>query len=502
MDFTIDCDLLVIGGGLIGAAIARDAAGRGLSVTLCEQGDLAERASALSFCPMRDTAPAEDPVHLPTLRMAIGERETLLRCAPQLGKCLRVVVPQTAAEGIGWKKRSAIGLQNLLSKGGLLPASREIDLLHHAAGGPLRPEYSHGWMYSDVAVDVVRLTVLNAVDAAEGGARILTRTACRSIQRVPGGWEAVLRGEHGKMTGVRARSVINATGGSVNAVLQDALGETVEAKARRSTRILSTRHVGHDYAYLLRAADGRQVHVIPQGAGMALLSVVSDDDHAADDDIATLCATFNRYFTAQMTAADVVWSRSDVWLSASNAPSKRQPARDYRLTTTPEEAPLLSVVGGSLSSHRRLAEEAVGKIAACLHSQGGTWTDQCCLPGGDLYGPVPSNRAVSEFHLYVQGAKRRYSWAPPLLIARYSRLYGSRLHRLLENCASVEDLGREILPGMHELELRYLMETEWARTAADMLRRTRSGPLSQADAEARLGAWIAEATARQYAAAV
>lgn len=504
MDSMKDCDLLVIGGGLLGTAIARDAAGRGLSVTLCERDDLASGASSLLLSPLRSAAPGDDPLHLPTLRQSIAERDALLRCAPQVGKCVRIVMPQTAAERSGWKMRTAIRLQNHLGKGALFAPSREIDLLHHVAGGALRPEFSQGWVYSDGAVDVARLTLLNAIDAAEGGARILTRTACRSLQPGPDGWQATLRGERGQSTSLRAKAVVNATGGAIPDVLPETSPGRIAAKPQRTTQMLSKRHVGRDYGYLLRAADARQVWLLPQENGLALFSISGDDSGSAQQDIAAICDTFNRYFTARLGADDMLWSHSAVCLSPLPAPDKsRRPAPDYGLSLEAEGPPLLSVIGGSLSSHRRLAEEAVGRIAAGLGVQGGTWTTEVCLPGGDLYGASPSAQSISEFHHYVQRAKRDYAWAPAALIERYVRTYGSRIHRLLENCRSIDDLGAEVLPGLYELELRYLLQSEWAVTAADILwRRTRLGLALPADAQPKLDAWIAEATAKEFAAAV
>jgi glycerol-3-phosphate dehydrogenase len=277
----------------------------------------------------------------------------------------------------------------------------------------------------------------------------------------------------------------------------------MSAKPRRITQILSRRHVGRDYGYLLRAADGRLAHVLPHESGYALLSMVGEDSGNSEEDIATLCETFNRYFTARIGMEDMVWSHSAAWLAPEAASRTSRPAPDYSLTLEVEGPPLLSVLGASLLSHRRMAEDAAGQIASRLGVQGGAWTADVCLPGGDLYGPVPTERSITEFHHYAQSAKHAYSWAPSALIARYVRNYGSRIHRLLENCGGIADLGAEVLPGLYELELRYLMQNEWAMGAADILwRRTALGLLLPADAQVRLDAWIAEATAREFAAAV
>jgi glycerol-3-phosphate dehydrogenase len=503
MESTIECDLLVIGGGLSGAAIARDAAGRGLSVTLCEQDDLASGASSLASGLIRNLAPGEGPLHGAALRTAFSERDTLLHCAPHISKCVRIVMPQTEDEHSGWKMRAAMRLQKLLAGRRTLPPVREVDLLHHVAGGALRPEYSHGWMEVDGWVNVSRLTVLAALDAAEAGARILTRSGCRALQRTSEGWEATLRTERGLSNVVKTRAVVNATGVSVNDFLHATLGKRLPAKTTRMTQILSRRHTGHDFGYLLRAPDGRQVHVLPQEQGFVLISILGSDDRTADTELAVMSETVNRYFTAPVTDEDIIWSRSTVLLSPEEMPGKHRTPLDYALEMDTEEPPLLSVIGGSVGTHRLLAEDAVSRIASRIGCHGGAWTADVCLPGGDLYGATPSNRSISEFSHYVQSAKQRYPWTSTALIDRYVRTYGSRMHRLLENCSRPADLGVEILPGLHEVELRYLMENEWAQTAADILRRcVRLGTVLPADAETRLSAWIAEATARQYAAAV
>jgi glycerol-3-phosphate dehydrogenase len=506
MDSMLDCDLLVIGGGLNGTAIARDAAGRGLSVILCEQDDLACGASALGPALIHGLTPGSQAIDFPALRIALTERDILMRCAPHISKTARIVMPQTGAERSGWKMRTALRLQNLLAGRDLLPAAREIDLLHHVAGGALRPEYSHGWIYSDGWIDAARLTVLNALDAAEGGAKILTRTACREIQRSQEGWHASLRGSRGISTGIRTRALVNAAGGGADDFLQAALGKRLSARALHLTQILVRRALSHDYAYLLHAADGRQVHVMPQEPGYTLISALGSEEAEADveADSALLCETVNRYFTARIAPQDIVWSRSTVWLSPLDRQARaRQVHADYSLEMDSEEAPLLSVIGGSIGSARQLAEEAVNCIASRLGCHGGAWTADACLPGGDLYGLAPSSRSIVEFSNFVQAAKQQYSWAPAALIARWARCYGSRIHKLLADCRDAKDLGAQPLPGLYEAELRYLMQAEWAQTAADILwRRTRLGLALPKEAEAALDGWIAESTAQEFAAAV
>jgi glycerol-3-phosphate dehydrogenase len=499
MNSTMNCDLLVVGGGLHGAGIARDAAGRGLSVVLCEQEDLASQASSASLGLIHDQAPGSGPSGISALRMALAEREVLMLTAPHISKPLRLVAPETGMQSRGWKIRVGQLLQDYFSNRELLPASRPLDLLHHVTGGALRPDYRHGFAHSDGWIDSARLTVLNAMDAAEGGATVLTRTACRSVERRADAWHALLRGQDGMTISVRARSMVNATGARAAEFLREATGRAMPSTLSKITLAVVRRHLSHAYGYLLQDAEGNEVRLVPLDQNFTLLGMVRPEcrgEAAANDtpeNIAALCAVLNRYFTARATPADILYSRSATWLEADAANLRASERKDYQLDMeTTDGAPFLSVIGGGIGSYRSLAEDAVNWIASALGSHGGAWTKDTCLPGGDLYGLTPGDRSVLEFGHYLQGLKQQYAWAPPSLIARYGSTYGSRIHKLLDGCHRAEDLGMQVLPQLFEVELRYLKQHEWARTSDDILwRRTRLGLQLAADAGHKLDSWMA-----------
>ena len=482
MNSTINCDLLVVGGGLNGTAIARDAAGRGMSVVLCERDDLGAYAVASACGPLHPAMPSLKRQALSTLRKALAERETLMRIAPQAVTPLRLTVPRDDDQQ-PWRERASRLLADRLAPRQLLPASRHVDLLHHVAGLPLKPQFGQGELVSGCKVDGPRLAVLNAMDAAEAGATILTRTVCDAAQRSGEHWQATLRGPGGAGTLVRARAMVNATGQWATRFLRSASNVDLPIPLVKCIRLVVRKKLAHPCSYLLRDADGRSVLVLPCETDATL--IIGDGlphggepgaPQVTDADIERLCGLLNRYFTARTSAADV-------------AQALPQP---YALRLDRDGAPLLSVLGGDAESFRRVAEEAVDQLAPLLGQNGGAWTAQACLPGGNLFGMAPTAQSVLGFDDYLRMKKQAFGWAPPELIERYIHSYGSRIDRLLAACASMHDLGQEVLPGLFEAELHYLIRHEWAQTAEDILwRRTRLGHLLPPGARATLEGWLA-----------
>jgi len=500
MNSTIDCDVLVVGGGINGAGIARDAAGRGLSVVLCERDDLASHTSSASTKLIHGGLRYLESREFGLVRKALLEREVLMRSAPHIMCPLRFVMPHDAGQRPAWLVRAGLMLYDRLARRQLLPASRAANLLQHVAGGPLRPEFSRGYIYSDGWVDDARLVVLNAMDAAEAGATVLTRTTCETAQRSGDLWQVMLRGADGAMTVVRARSMVNATGPWAARFLQEATGVNQPLRMVKGSHIVVHKKFSHSYAYLFQHPDGRIVFAIPYEQDFTLIGTTDidyDGDPAqvaiSDEEISYLCSLVNRYFTSRTTPDDVVWSYSGVRpLVEENGKQASAVTRDYQLRLDEEGAPLLSVFGGKITTFRKLAEEALDLLGPLLGKSGGAWTAEACLPGGDLYGLAPSARSVLEFDDYVRMQKHAYNWAPPALISRYARAYGTRMHQLLAGCGKIADLGREVLPGVFEAELRYLIRHEWARTAEDILwRRSKLGLHLPRDAAQTLDAWIA-----------
>ena len=499
---TIDCDLLVVGGGINGAGIARDAAGRGLRVVLCEKDDLGAHTSSASSKLIHGGLRYLEYREFGLVRKALAERETLLRSAPHIMRPLRFVMPHVPGQRPAWLIRAGLFLYDRLAPRAFLPASHAIDLASHRAGAALKPEFTRAFAYSDGWVDDARLVVLNALDAHERGARVLTHAACGAVTRRGAHWEAQLDHDGASLT-VRARGLVNAAGPWA-ARLAGRANRTAPHRALRlikGSHIVVPRLFEHGCAYLFQHADGRIVFAMPYEEAFTLVGTTDIDFHGdpgaaaiGEDETRYLCELANRYFKRQLTPGDVVWSYSGVRpLLEDHAASAAAATRDYFLERDADGPPLLSVFGGKITTYRKLAEEAVDWIAPLLgQTPTGAWTAGAVLPGGDLFGPAPDSRGVLEFERWVAALQRRYAWLPKPLALRYARAYGTRIDVLLAGCRALPDLGAEVAPGLYEAELRYLVMHEWAGTAADVLwRRTKLGlHVSPAAADA-IDAWMA-----------
>jgi glycerol-3-phosphate dehydrogenase len=502
---TINCDVLVVGGGLHGAAIARDAAGRGLSVVLCERGDLAAHASPVSVELVHGMLRYLEGHDFGVVRRALAERNTLMRSAPHLFAPLRFAMPRDAGQGPAWRLLAGLMLCQRLAPHPLLPAPRLANLLQHVTGGPLLLEFSEGALFSDVCVDEARLVVLNAMSAAEAGATILTRTLCDSAQRLGGRWQATLCHAGGASIAVTARALVNATGPWAARFRQEATASVQPQRLVKRSHILVRRKFTHGYGYRFRHPDGQTVFALPFEQDYTLIGATSqryDGDPAAvvasDEEIAALCSLVNRYFTAPISAAAVVRAWSGACMLPYDDAAQMAAPTKYHLQLDGADAPLLSVLGGGLSTARLLAEDALDRLAPRLGRYRGGWTGNAVLPGGDLADSAPAPRQPLAFDDYARLQKQAYGWAPAALIERYARAYGSRMHRLLESCAGMHDLGAQVLPGLFEAELRYLVEREWAMTAEDILWRRSKLGLHLPPAAARLvDEWLQGALSRR-----
>ncbi|MDB5747603.1 MAG: glycerol-3-phosphate dehydrogenase [Massilia sp.] len=515
-DGSFDCDVLIVGGGINGAAIARDAAGRGLRVVLCEKDDLAGHTSSASSKLIHGGLRYLEHYEFGLVRKALIERETLLRCAPHIMRPLRFVMPHEAGKGPGarpaWLIRAGLFLYDRLARREFLPASHAVDLRCHPAGAPLQPRFTRGFMYSDGWVDDARLVVLNALDARERGATVLTRTRCAPPQRHPGGWSAALDGK-GRRLHVTARCLVNAAGPWAARFLDGATSATNAmtnaTPGTRTLRLIKGSHIvvprlfEHPHAYIFQHPDGRIVFALPYESAFTLIGT-TDIDYRGDldrvaisaEETAYLCQLANRYFVQRITPADVVWSYSGVRpLVEDSAAHASAATRDYRLeldASGGSGAPLLSVFGGKITTSRKLAEDAVDLVGAALGHRAPAWTAKACLPGGDLFGASPSKRGVLEFGSWMARQAARHPWLPPQLLARYGRAYGTRIDTLLAGSGKLADLGRELAPGLYEAEVRYLMHHEWACSADDILwRRTKLGLHVAPGSAAVLDDWIA-----------
>lgn len=503
MNATIHCDVLVVGGGMHGAAIARDAAGRGLSVVLCERDDLAAQVSPLSDGLVHGMLRYLEGHDLSVVRRALAERNTLMRSAPHLFSPLRLAMPRDKGQRPAWALRAGLMLCDRLAPHPLLPASRHANLLQHVSGSPLQLDFREGALFTDARVDEARLTVLNAVGAAEAGATVLTRTTCDSAQRLAGRWQATLRIEGGAGLPVSARALVNATGARAVRFLREATGHAQPQHLVRRSQILLRKKFSHGYGYRFRHPDGQTVFALPFERDYTLVGAASQPCEGdlssmapTDDEIATLCRLVNRYFTASATPADLVLAWSDAFMLPDADAMRPASPLHYQIRLDAGDAPLLSVLGGGLSTYRLLAQDAVNRLAPLLGRVGNAWTAGAFLPGGDLADSAHPGRRLLAFDDYARLQKQAYGWAPARLIERYVRAYGSRVHALLEGCGNMRDLGQQVLPGLYETEIRYLVQREWAMTAEDILwRRSRLGLHLPHDAAPTLDGWL-DAAAR------
>lgn len=487
-------DLLVVGGGINGVGIARDAAGRGLSVCLCEQHDLASHTSSWSSKLIHGGLRYLEQHEFRLVRESLREREVLLRAAPHLIQPLTFVLPHAPEMRPAWMIRLGLFLYDRLGRRELLPGSAALDLASAAEGRPLKPAFRKGFTYSDAFVDDSRLVVVNAVDAAARGATILTRTRCVAARRGPERWQVTVEDAQGRRD-IAARALVNATGPWVSSFLQRELGLASRRRVRlvKGSHIVVRRLFEHDRAYILQNEDRRIVFAIPYLGRLTLIGTtdvpydgVLGEQRITAEETAYLCAVVNRYFRDAIAPADVVWSYAGVrplYDDGSGDPSAV--TRDYVLELDAGEgkAPLLSVLGGKLTTYRRLAEQALARLQPLLPFTAGPWTATATLPGGDLpAGGLDEHQASLE---------REYRWLDRGLTRRLARAYGTRAEWILADARSVLDLGREVARHLFEAELDYLVRHEWARAAEDVLwRRTKLGLFLDRAAAERVRAWM------------
>ncbi len=489
------CDLLVIGGGVNGAGIARDAAGRGLHVVLCEKDDLAAHTSSASTKLVHGGLRYLEHFEFSLVRKALQERAVLLRIAPHISWPLRFILPHEPHLRPALLIRAGLWLYDHLASRGGLPGTSLINLATSAAGKPLQPQFRRGFGYSDGWIDDARLVVLNALDAREHGASVLTRTACTALRREANHFVATLEPKGAPARTVRARAVVNAAGPWAAAMAALDAGEKPGhgLKLVKGSHIVVPRLYEHDAAYIFQNVDRRIVFAIPYEGHYTLIGTTdveySGDPAAAsasEQEIQYLCAVASRYFTKPVLPADVIHTYSGVRpLLAGESPQANAAAlsRDYALELEPGTAPLLNVYGGKLTTYRRLAEEAVDRLAPLLGVVSGPWTAEAVLPGGDFGG--------GGFEAFVTQIGMLYPQLPRALLHRYARAYGARTRCILASARTSADLGAEVLPGLHERELEYLIHYEWARSAEDVLwRRSKLGLHLGPDAPAILAAWL------------
>ena len=472
-----DFDLAIIGGGINGVGIARDAAGRGLKVALFEQSDLASGTSSASSKLIHGGLRYLEHGALRLVRAALNEREVLLRMAPHLIRPLRFVLPLDAASRSPIVLRLGLFLYDLIGHRAILPGTRPVDLVTGEVGQPLKRRFHHGYEYSDCFADDARLVVVNAVDAAERGAVIRTRTRCARAERGDV-WRLILN-TRGARDVVTARVLVNAAGAWAETVAETVLQQAPQRRLRldKGSHIVVRRLYDHDRAYILQAADGRVVFAIPFQRDFTLIGT-TDQSFSGDpaavapskDEIDYLCGVINEYFRTAIGAADVVWAYAGVRsLYDDGARRPQDIGRDYTLVLDKSlgQAPLLTIYGGKLTTYRRLAEDALARLSH-FFPRTRPWTAKSSLPGGDF---VYDGAAV-----LVTRTQRQWPFLTDDHVRRLVAAYGTRVADVLKAATRLDDLGICFGADLTAMEVRYLMSTEWAQTAEDVLwRRSKLG---------------------------
>ncbi len=508
-------DLFVIGGGINGCGIARDAAGRGLSVALAEMNDLASATSSASTKLFHGGLRYLEYFEVRLVREALIERETLLRAMPHISWPMRFVLPyhkdmrfegQTPTSRIlsvvmpwmrgrrpAWLIRLGLFLYDNLGGRKILPGTRTIDLTTDPAGKPLKQKFRKAFEYSDCWVEDSRLVVLNARDAEARGARIMTRTKVTSAAREGDGW-VITTDQGGQPQTFHAKALVNAGGPWVEDVIRNTVRINTSEGVRlvRGSHIVTKRLFDHGKCYFFQGEDGRIIFAIPYETDFTLIGT-TDQDHEGNPKDATctpdeqeyLCAFASNYFETPVTRDDIVWTYSGVRpLYNDGAKSATAATRDYVLSLDQNGAPLLNVFGGKITTYRRLAESALAKLAPFFPDAGDKWTAGAPLPGGDF--PVED---VARLTADLQAA---YPFLTPYWAARLIRAYGTEAREILGHATSEADLGQSFGGTLTEAEISWLMTREYAREAADIVwRRSKLGLRMSADEIAALDRFMA-----------
>ena len=480
-------DIFVIGGGINGAGIARDAAGRGLSVVLCEKDDLAEGTSSRSGKLVHGGLRYLEYYEFRLVREALIEREVLMRNAPHIIWPMRFVLPHSPQDRPAWLVRLGLFLYDNLGGRKHLPGTRTLDLHRDPEGAAIKDAYKKGFEYSDCWVDDARLVILNAVDAAERGARVLTRSPCVSARRDGQVWRVTTRNTMtGETQEFTAKLLVNAAGPWVTDVVNRVAGSNSPRNVRlvKGSHIIVPKFWKGENAYLVQNHDKRVIFINPYERDKALIGTTdiayegrAEDVTADDSEVQYLIDAVNRYFKEQLTRDDVLQTFSGVRpLFDDGQGNPSAVTRDYVFDIEEKGgAPMLNIFGGKITTFRELAERGLQKIRKYFPEMGGDWTETAPLPGGDM------ERA--DYEEFRNRMKQDYPWMPRELRRHYGRLYGTRIDRIVAGANSLEGLGRHFGGTLYEAEVSYLMAHEWAQTAEDILWRRTKHRLHLTDGE-------------------
>ncbi|GGX70835.1 glycerol-3-phosphate dehydrogenase [Litorimonas cladophorae] len=474
---TSSFDLLIIGGGINGTAIARDAAGRGLSVVLCERDDLASHTSSASTKLIHGGLRYLEYFEFGLVRKALQEREVLLRSAPHVIWPLRFILPYDKGLRPAWLLRLGLFIYDHLGGRKILPATTTVNLQSGPFKGQLRSRLTKGFEYSDCWVEDARLVTLNAVDAHERGARIRTQTTVKTIKAMHDGYEAEVY-ENEKSSTIHAKAVVNAAGPWVEDILQKMKPgkSTAELRLVKGSHIVTKKLFDGDHCYIFQNSDDRIIFAIPYESDYTLIGTTDNPYEPSDrvveiseEEKIYLCESASEYFRKPVTPLEIVWTYSGVRPLFDDKNSDASAVtRDYvlKIDEFSENAPFLSIYGGKITTSRKLAEHVLEKLSSYLKTKSEPWTRDAILPGGDIKD--------ADFDEFYEGLKIKYSAIDFTILKHLGRAYGTRAEKLLENCCG--NLGQRFGPVLTEAEANYLVEYEWAKAADDVLwRRTKSG---------------------------
>jgi glycerol-3-phosphate dehydrogenase len=475
----VSVDLLVIGGGINGAGIARDAAGRGLSVLLVEKDDLAAHTSSASSKLIHGGLRYLEHYEFRLVAEALAEREVLLKIAPHLVRPVRFVMPHVPQLRPRWMIRTGLFLYDHLRQRTKLPGSHAVRLDQPPYDSGLKPELKNGFVYSDCRVDDVRLVIANVRDAVARGAKVLTRTECVAGKREGGLWRVCLRA--GRMEReMAARVIVNAAGPWVKTVLNERLRQPSADDVRlvKGSHIVVPRLYAGDHAFILQNEDRRVVFMIPYEEHYTLIGTTDvaetgdpSNPEASAVEVDYLCRASSRYLARPVTVAEVVWQYAGVRpLYDDGSVNPSRVTRDYvlRLDQDKGNAPVLSVFGGKITTYRRLAEQALEKLAPWFPGMRPAWTAAAFLPGGTIPG---GDTARFEQHI-----ADRHPQLPRSLVVGLARRHGTLAYQVIGDAANAAAWGEHFGAGLYAREVDYLVEHEWARSVEDVLwRRTKAG---------------------------
>ena len=487
-------DLLIIGGGINGTAIARDAAGRGLKVLLCERDDLAGHTSSASTKLIHGGLRYLEYYEFNLVRHALKEREVMLRAAPHIIWPMRFVLPYDKGLRPAWMLRTGLFLYDHIGGREMLPGSKSLKLDKAPHLGVLESRFKTGFEYSDCWVDDARLVVLYAIDAAHRGADIRTRTEVLSVKTTGRGYSADIK-QNGKIETIHAKGVVNAAGPWVDEVL----GKIKPSDNEQSLRLVTGSHIvtkklfDGDHAYLFQNADNRVIFAIPYERDYTLIGTTDKPYDLSEgpvkiseEEISYLCEAASEYFENDISPEDVVWTYAGVRpLYDDKKADASAVTRDYVLDIEElsEEAPFMSVYGGKITTSRRLGEQAMQELAKYFKNAGDDWTESALLPGGDLYD--------ADFDRFFNDMQKRYPALNEDLLTRLCHAYGTRITLILGDGKTQPDLGQNFGAGLYEIEAKYLINHEWATSAEDILwRRSKLGLHMTKDQRANFTTWF------------